>query len=313
MEILTSLEDVKFNKKTAVALGNFDGVHVGHRRILEDAVRIARENDMLAVCFTFSVHPKEVMDDGIRFISTEEDKMRMLSEIGIDATVSIPFDEKIMKTKAQDFIDDILCGTLNAGAVCCGFNYRFGDRASGDADMLREQGAKHGLRVSVHEPVEIDGETVSSTAIRELIEKGDMKRCAEYLGRPYSLSGRVSTGNSLGSRIGFPTANFKVPEMLVIPPNGVYFTNTVYKGDSYGSITNIGVKPTVGTYDKSVETNIFGFTGRIYGECITVEFLEFRRPEKKFANVDDLRHQIAKDTEAAKAHHKITIDKAKGL
>lgn len=300
MKIFTSLDDVNFNKKTAVALGNFDGVHIGHQQILMDAVRIAHENDMISVCFTFSVHPKELIDDGIRFITTEDDKMRILSEIGIDATVSIPFDEKIMKTKAEDFIDDMLRGTLNAGAVCCGFNYRFGDRAAGDAELLSSLCETHGIRVNVHDPVEIDGETVSSTAIRELIENGDMSRCAEYLGRSYSLSGKVSTGNSLGSRIGFPTANFKVQEMLVVPPNGVYFTNAIYKGRSYRSITNIGVKPTVGKHDKSVETNIFDFGQRIYGETVIVEFLRYWRPETKFGSIDELRKQIALDIEAAR-------------
>ena len=299
MKIFTSLEEIKLNRKTVVALGNFDGIHVGHRRILEDAVGTAHRNGMLAVCFTFSVHPKEVMDNGILLISTEADKMRMLEETGIDVVVNIPFDEKIMKTRPIDFIDGILIGTLNAGAVCCGFNYRFGDMASGDAEFLREYGEKRGMDVYVHAPVVKYGETVSSTAVRQLIEDGKMELCEKYLGRPYSLSGTVVKGNSLGAKIGFPTANFCVPDMLVIPPDGVYITDTVIGEKTYRSVTNIGTKPTVGGTERSVETNIFDFSDKIYGDQITVMFRKWLRPEHKFEGIAELTEQIAADSEAA--------------
>ncbi|MBQ0018034.1 MAG: bifunctional riboflavin kinase/FAD synthetase [Clostridiales bacterium] len=310
MQIINSLNDIKTEERTAIALGNFDGIHVGHRAILEDAIRIAAERGLKSVCYTFSNHPfnyimnrDENDPDGIKLICTEEQKIRMLEEMGFDILVNVPFDGQMMTMRAMDFIEDVLVNGLNAAAVCVGFNYSFGARAEGKSEMLIREGLKHDIDVRVHDAVAVDGKVVSSTLIRKTIAEGDMEKVALYLGRDYAFEGIVQTGRRIGSTIGFPTANLPAPVNRALPCDGVYFGRIELRGESRRCIINMGCNPTVSDGSiKTIETHIFDYDGGdCYGEKIAVYFEHFHRPEMQFADKEELHRQIASDCEEAKA------------
>ncbi len=313
MQIIKSLENIQIKDKTVVALGNFDGVHTGHKLILEGAVEHARRNGYKALCYTFSNHPLNFFmeksghpEKCVKLICTEEEKLAMLEKLGFDIVVNVTFNEDIMSMRAMDFIHGVLFDKLNAAAVCCGFNYSFGVKAEGKIDLLKSECDKHGVEVLIKEAVQIDGVVISSTEIRRLIAEGNMELLTKYFGRPYTLSGTISHGLSLGRKIGFPTMNITAPLTMALPPNGVYYTNAIVEGKSYPAITNIGVKPTVDdTKVKSIETNIFNFHEDIYDKDAIVEFLFWERPEYKFNSIEELQAQIAKDVELAKKYHGI--------
>ena len=320
MEIYTSLDQINISEKTSVALGNFDGLHDGHRVIMEDAIRSAKEQGLRSLCFTFSNHPFNFIlqrsdddPDAVKLICTEEEKIELVRGMGFDILVNVPFDETIMKMRAHAFFEDIIIGVLNAGCVSVGFNYTYGARAEGKpGDLVRECEAA-GIGVNIHEAVTVGGRVVSSTLIREMISTGNMERTAMYLGRPYSFSGKVRHGRHLGSKNGFPTVNIPAPDRQMLPPSGVYFSRIVICGIEYKSISNIGVNPTVNQDDdhaeltskphKTIETFIFDFDKDIYGDEITVYFDHFSRGERKFRSREELFEQISRDCDQARAFH----------
>lgn len=300
----------KIDGKSVAALGNFDGLHIGHVEIIRTAVEKAHERGAFALCYTFSNHPRNMIsgsgtigDPEVKSICSEEEKLEILDRMGVDLVYNIPFNLSVMTTPPETFIRETLAATFAAVGVSCGFNYRFGSKASGDVELLKSACDKLGIETYIHDPVEIDGRIVSSTLIRDLIEKGEMETCERFLGRSYSLSGQVMTGNKIGHTLGFPTANFLADESMQLPPNGVYFSQTLIEGISYDSVTNIGVKPTVGDYAKTVETNIEGFDGDLYGKNIRVMLLKWSRPEIKFGSFDELKDRISKDKEDALRYH----------
>ncbi|MBQ6456301.1 MAG: bifunctional riboflavin kinase/FAD synthetase [Mogibacterium sp.] len=320
MEIYTSLEQLNLTDKTSVALGNFDGLHVGHRVIMEDAIRSAKENGLKSLCFTFSNHPFNFIlqrsdddPDAVKLICTEEEKIDLVRGMGFDILVNIPFDEIIMKMRAHAFFEDIIIGRLNAGCVSVGFNYTYGARAEGRPEDLVRECSEAGIGVNIHEAVTVGGRVVSSTLIREMISTGNMERTALYLGRPYAFSGTVAHGKNLGAKNGFPTVNIPAPERQMLPPSGVYFSRTVLNGNEYKSISNIGVNPTVNQEidhaelkvkaRKTIETFIFDFDDDIYGDDVTVYFDHFSRGERKFRSKEELFEQISRDCEQARAYH----------
>lgn len=300
-------------EKTSVALGNFDGLHVGHRGIMEDAISSAKRSGLSSLCFTFSNHPFNFIlrrddsdPDALRLICSESEKIRLIEEMGFDILVNVPFDEHIMTMKAGDFFTEIILDRLNAGCVSAGFNYSYGARAGGNADTLRDACRDAGIDVNIHEAVRMDGKTVSSTLIREMIGKGEMELTAKYLGRPYAFRGTVSHGNRIGSEMGIPTVNIAAPSDIMLPPNGVYFSRILIDGTEHRSVSNIGMKPTVGSDSMTIETNVFDFEGDLYGKEITVYFDHFSRPERRFASREELFGQIARDCENALEYHRKT-------
>ncbi|WP_287587978.1 bifunctional riboflavin kinase/FAD synthetase [Mogibacterium sp.] len=311
MKVYKSLADINIEFATAVALGNFDGVHIGHQQILDAAVDLAGKLGAVPACFTFSNHPRELfagdaeLRDKILFISGDEEKLQLLEQAGIQVVFDVPFDEFTMNMSPEVFIKEILCDKLNAKGVSCGFNYRFGARASGDEKLLSQLGVGYGYETRVIRPVKVGGEVVSSTYIRCAVEAGDLVKANEALGRPFSISGIVVQGNHIGSAIGFPTANVRLSKRKVAPLNGVYFTRTTIGGKSYCSISNVGTKPTIGEYEKSVETNIFGIDHDLYGQSVKIEFLQLLRPEIKFDSIEQLAVQIADDIKSARRFHGI--------
>lgn len=305
MKLFNTLDEIRDNEPCTLALGNFDGVHKGHQALVGKTVKTAKKLGIKSAVFTFSNHPKSMIGGGREFknIAYSEEKEALIEAMGADYIFNIEFNEKIMTMAPEAFIQELLIDRFKAAEVFCGFNYRFGYKAGGNVTLLRKEGKRLGFKVNVIEPVTIDGEVVSSTLIRSLIKSGEVDECAKYLGRNYDIGGEVVVGNRLGKSIGFPTSNIMIDENMVTPPNGVYITYCIYNGKKYPSVTNVGVKPTVGTYKKNVETHIFNFNKELYGKHIKVEFLKMTRDEVKFNSIEELSAQIARDCEEAKEYH----------
>ena len=313
MIIINSLDQLNLKKKTSVALGNFDGIHIGHREIFRAALEAANEQDLDSLCFTFANHPFNFIlrrDDGdpdaVKLICTEEEKTELIEKMGFDILVNVPFDEYIMTMQAHDFFETVIKTKLNAGYVSVGFNYTYGARAMGKPDTLCSECEASGIGVSVHDPVMSDGEVVSSTLIREMISTGNMEMTAKLLGRPYSFTGTVRHGKRLGTRMGIPTINIPAPERQMLPPNGVYFSRIFIDGTEYNSVSNIGINPTVneGTVQKTIETNIFDYNDDAYGKEVMVCFDHFSRGERKFRDKEELFAQISRDCQNALDYRK---------
>lgn len=313
MEIYNSLDQLDLKQKTAVALGNFDGIHIGHREIFRAALEAAEKGGLRSLCFTFSNHPFNFIlrrddsdPDAVKLICTEEEKIALIEEMGFDILVNVPFDETIMTMQAHDFFEVIVKEKLNAGFVSVGFNYTYGARAMGRPDTLRAECEAAGMGLSVHDAVVVDGDVVSSTLIREMISTGNMEMTARLLGRPYSFAGTVKHGKKLGSSMGIPTINIPAPARQMLPPNGVYFSRITIEGATYDSVSNIGFNPTVSDdmKRKTIETNIFDYDDDAYGKDVIVYFDHFSRGERKFRDKEELFAQIARDCENARNYRK---------
>lgn len=305
MKIFNTLDSIQNIEPCTLALGNFDGIHMGHQKLISKAVETSHKHNIKSAVFTFSNHPKNLIPGGkeVKSIIYQEEKAALIEAMGVDYLFNIEFTNEIMTMAPVDFVEKLILDKFKAAETFCGFNYRFGYKAGGNVRLLRDLGKKRGFKVNVIEPVIIDGEVVSSTLIRGLIKSGDVDDCYKYLGRNYDIGGEVVVGNRLGKSIGFPTSNITIDENMITPPNGVYITYCNYNGNKYPSITNVGVKPTIGTYKKNMETHIFNFNKELYGKHIKVEFLKMTRDEVKFGSIEELSAQIARDCEEAKKYH----------
>jgi riboflavin kinase / FMN adenylyltransferase len=305
MIIFRDLAEIKGIEKTAVALGNFDGIHKGHQALITRAVDIAREKGIKSAVFTFSNHPRNVLsgENTVKNIIYEDEKIEILEQMGVDYLFTLDFG-KLMNQTPEEFVKDMLVDTFCASAAVCGFNFTYGRKAAGTAETLLSEKDRYGIDVYVVDPVTVGGEVVSSTLIREKISTGEVSAVQALLGRPYTMRGEIRHGNEIGRTMGFPTCNIVIDETMVTPTNGVYVTRAHVRGRLYDSVTNVGNKPTVGTYAKNIETNIFDFHEDVYGETMTVEFLEKIRDERKFASLDELKEQISSDKAYAISFHK---------
>ena len=306
MIIFNSIEEIKNIENTVVALGNFDGVHKGHQQIIARTVKSAEAAGLKSAVFTFSNHTSTLLANVpyVKNILYAEEKAAIIESMGIDYLFNIPFTYEILRMSPEAFIEEILVNKFKIKEAYCGFNFTFGYKASGTPEVLIHEGLKHGFGIHVQEPYIIDDVIVSSTYIRKLIEDGEMEKCTKFMGRMYAIGGEVVVGNKLGRTIGFPTSNIMIDEGMATPPNGVYITYCIYNGIKYPSVTNVGVKPTIGRYKKNVETHIFNFDKELYGKNIKVEFVKRTRKEKKFENVKALSNQIKSDCIMAKAYHR---------
>lgn len=305
MIVFNYAEDIVNTEPVAVALGNFDGIHLGHRALIDEAVRTAKQKGIRSAVFTFSEHPRNVMAGRIviKNIIYDDEKIELLEKAGVDYLFSLPFDEKMRTQTPESFVRDLLVGRFRADTAICGFNFTYGHRAVGTAETLKAAGQHYGFDVVVIPSVEVEGDVVSSTLIRSCISEGDIRRASELLGRSYSIRGTVIHGQKLGRTIGFPTCNITVDESMVTPANGVYITNCRLDGVRYCSVTNVGNKPTVGRFEKNIETNILNFSGDAYGKIIEVEFIKQIRVEKKFSGLEELKEQIRDDIRVAAGYH----------
>ena len=299
MKILKDiLEGHEKLKKSYVALGTFDGVHMGHRALISEAVKKAKENNGISVVFTFLNHPMEVIrpDRVPKMINTIDEKLYLLEEMGVDYVVLQTFNKKFAEYSKQEFIDKILIESLGVKEIFVGFNYTFGDMGSGNVEYLKDISSKKDFIVNVVSPVECEGEVVSSTRIRKLILEGNLDLANKLLVRPFLISEIVEHGKKNGRILGFPTANLKIVNK-VYPPFGVFGGETKIEGNEklYPSVINIGRNPTLKPGELSVETHILDFHESIYGKRIYVSVEKFLRVEKKFASMEELKQGIQDD------------------
>jgi len=306
MEVIIGADKRKFaHKSTAVGLGNFDGLHVGHMVLVNTLINEARLNKLKSVIYTFTKHPENILRKKLftPLLTTVGKKIQILSETALNYLIFDEFDETFSRMKPENFVKEVLLDRLGAGLVVAGFDYRFGYMGQGDIKLLKEFGKKYNFKVVVIPPIKIDNEKASSTIIRKFVAQGDMENVFRFLGRPYSITGEVLDGKRVGRKIGFPTANLVPEDYLIMPRNGVYITKTLYNGELYNSLTNVGRNPTFGSGGKtSVETHILDFDQDIYKSSIEVFFLKKLRDEKKFKNADELAEQISKDINAARQY-----------
>ena len=280
-------------QKQILALGFFDGVHLGHQALLKTCRELADSLGLLAGAVTFDSHPLALLDGKApALINTPFDRQKLLTQYGMDRVIVLPFDGQMMHTPWQIFLANLLEQHHAAGFVC-GDDFRFGDKGQGTAALLKRVCEERGIPCVVVPQQSLDGIRVSSTHIRRLIEEGNMEEAVRFLGHPHMLSGEVVHGRQLGRTIGIPTANLLLPEGVVVPKFGVY----ACKVGAHMAVTNVGNRPTVGGQHTTVEPWILDFEGDLYGKTVTVEFYSFLRPEQKFPSLEALRREIEKNEE----------------
>ncbi len=283
---------------TAVALGQFDALHAGHRDIICDVVEYARRNGLKSVVYMFENAPSDVVSGRNTLkVNTLEKRFEIIKEFGADIVIARRFDEELMKLSCNEFIECYICNMLNAKYITVGYNYSFGNKGEGSAETLASKCSLRGIKVNIVPEVKLGGVSVSSTIIRARISLGDVEDAAQLMGRRFSLKGKVTEGNKIGRELGFPTANMEIPRGMLLPKFGVYETRTRINGEVYPSVTNIGGKPTVDKDYFCIETHICAEVGDIYGEIIEVEFCRFLREIVRFDSLECLAKQLIKDRE----------------
>ncbi|MEX2579236.1 MAG: bifunctional riboflavin kinase/FAD synthetase [Verrucomicrobiales bacterium] len=289
-----------------LAIGVFDGVHLGHRAVIEAAKQSAAETGGSVVVVTFDPHPIEVLSprNAPRLLTASRHKLLILNRrLGVERVLVVPFDRDFAEQTGEQFVLSLIAAAPEPGIarICVGEHWKFGNARSGDIELLRRLGGEHGFAVTGVETVEAEGLRVSSTRIREAIGAGDFAIARSLLGREYTVYGTVIEGRKLGRTIGFPTANLTV-HCEQLPPTGVYAVRATGAGDSWDGVGNLGYRPTVegGKVKRLLEVHLFGLEHEIYGEEIEVEFVEFIRTERKFAGTVELKQQIERDVEAAR-------------
>lgn len=298
MEVIRQTGSVPF-KKTAVALGNFDGLHTAHMTIMRSCLEYAHSHSLAAGVLLFSEHTLKVISNAeVKILTPERQKLRILEKSGMDFVYIRDFDKEFMQLEPEEFVKKLV-SVLNASAVCVGYDYRFGYKAKGDTVLLKELGKKYGFEVIVISEIDFEGKAVKSTFIRQLIRDGNVERAAALLGRPFSLEGRVARGFQNGTKMGIPTANVDYDMNMILPMNGVYAGYTYAEGKKYKSVINVGSNPTFNADKITVESHILGFDGDIYDKTIKVEFIKRLRGDIKFDGMEALEKQIRADIERA--------------
>jgi len=289
------------DRPQVMAIGDFDGVHLGHRKVIGRAVELARQEALAAAVMTFHPHPREVLGspDHAQCLSPVHDKMSRFAELGVDVVYVVAFDHALSRVPPDEFVRSMLEG-LRLRAIVVGFDFTFGRGGSGRAETLLEL-CKPRTRVEIIPPFTMDGRKVSSTLIREQLAEGRVDLAARYLGAPYALKGLVERGEGRGRGIGFPTANLLLTAPYVLPRTGVYAVRASVQDVPYDGVMNIGVKPTFGERtDPTIEVHLFDFSGDLYGRTMRVELIAFLRPERKFSSAGELAAQIRRDAEEAR-------------
>lgn len=286
------------SRKVCLAIGVFDGVHLGHQQIIRQTVADARQHDALALVVTFDRHPNSIVaPDRVPLqIFSRSQKMRAIEALDVDAVLEIPFDEKFSRESGETFIRRLGRDLQHIQGICVGANFVFGHKRSGDVRLLKQLGAELHFQVHGHAAVSLDGELVSSTRIREAIQLGDLDAASQMLGRPYAICGRVLAGDKIGRTLGFPTANLDVTG-LILPPNGVYAAAAHFSGRFYRVALNIGLRPTLSKPATAlrVEAHLLDYEGDLYDAELELEVLAKLREEKRFGSPEELKRQIEQD------------------
>ena len=290
MKIIEGTTEFQIEEQTAVSLGKFDGLHLGHQLLVERILKKKKEG-LKSLIFTFDFGDRPVL-------LLPQEREELLRRRGVDYLLECPFVEEISHMEAEDFVKEILVRRLHARYLAVGTDFHFGHHRKGDYRLLKRMGAEYGFEVEVVEKACWQGEEISSSRIRRELEQGNMELVGQLLGYAYSVTGEVLHGRKIGRTLGLPTINLLPEERKLLPPNGVYATRTVIAGEIFEGITNIGYKPTVGGETRrGVETYLFDLDRDLYGEILTVRFYGFERPEKKFASLEELKNRIEQDVE----------------
>ena len=284
-----------------VALGCFDGVHLGHVSVINTAKERANALEIPLCLWSFAEPPKRFYDPhNTPLLTDSKTKSRLIENLGADIYLSVKFNEQISSMTPEEFFDNILLKNLKASCVVCGFDFTFGKGRKGNKYTLQSLCEANSIEFISVPSVDVNDISVSSSKIRSCLSSGDLDTANTLLGRPYSINSKVVEGKRLGRSLGFPTINQKVGNGICLPLNGVYLTRVIFEGLSYYAITNIGTQPTVGGDEIISETHIFDFSDDLYGKEITVEFLKFIRPVKKFSSIEELKNQVLLDIKTAK-------------
>jgi len=289
MKVITDIADIKFEKPTAVALGFFDGVHLGHRAVITAAVK----SGFIPVVFTFAQHPRAFFGDAPELISDLDDRLSCFEQLGVEVAVAVKFAD-FAEMSATEFYA-VLRNKLNMSAAFYGYNYRFGKGQEGGEKLLAQWCEKDGIVHTRIEPVLFYGEPISSSRIRAAMNQGDVGSASQMMGRIITLTAQVGSGKNLGRKLGFATIN--QPMTATVRPllRGVYAAEVTLEGKIYPAVTNLGARPTVLQSEEAAETHIIGFDGDLYGTVVSVRFLKFLRSQSKFENVEQLQNQIRQD------------------
>ncbi|MPQ42419.1 bifunctional riboflavin kinase/FAD synthetase [Clostridium tarantellae] len=289
------------SKSVYVALGSFDGLHIGHLSLINKSIDLAKKNNGLSMVYTFENHPLTFInkEKAPKLLIDNKNKIKLLENLGIDIACFINFNEHVMKMNPSDFIKKLV-EQYNIKGIVVGFNYRFGYKNLGDLELLKKLSEKLDFELYVMEAMLWKYEVISSTRIRQMISNGSVEEANTLLTRPFMLSGKVIHGRKIGRTIGFPTANMEIDRNMIIPKKGVYYTNLECKGKFLKGITSVGNNPTVNGDNITIETYILDFSESIYDNEVKVYFIEYIRDEIKFNSLNDLKNQLEKDKNFAK-------------
>jgi riboflavin kinase/FMN adenylyltransferase len=304
MQILHSIPELsRFPGPLFLAIGVFDGVHRGHEAVISTSADHARVANGTPVVVTFDPHPEKVLrpQSAPHLLTATEHKVALIRKLGVAHLLIIPFDEKFARTEPEDFVQQLVSYSKPLGEICVGHQWSFGKNRRGNLDLLKKLGAHLRFAVIGIPPVTLNGQVISSTAIRRAVEKGDFAMAAAMLGRDYTILGTVTRGDNLGKKIGFPTANLSAHNEQ-FPPNGVYLAEARFDGARHPGLVNLGYRPTVSgdNTNRVLEVHLLDFNRDIYGKNLEVQFVRYLRPEKKFENLDALVRQIEADVREAR-------------
>jgi riboflavin kinase/FMN adenylyltransferase len=304
MEIIRSIEELeRLHGPLFLAIGVFDGVHRGHQAVISTSTSHARSADGTPLVVTFDPHPVKVLrpHDAPHLLTATQHKIALIRDLGVDHLLVIKFDKNFAATQPEKFVERLVAHSKPLREICVGHEWSFGKDRRGNLDLLKSLGAQFHFDVVGIPPVKVSGMAVSSTAIRQAVEKGDLATAAAMLGREYTILGTVKTGEKLGKKLGYPTANLSAHSEQ-FPPNGVYLAEAWIQGVLYHGVINLGYRPTVssGTIDRVLEIHLLDFNGEIYGEDVEVRFVRYLRPERKFENLEALVRQIDLDVRQAR-------------
>ena len=304
MQIIHDTTDFWIEEKSAVTIGKFDGIHQGHQKLL-DCILEQKKQGLQAAVFTFDPLPAVLFQTASgKGLMTRDEKRTAFLAMGIDILIEFPLTYETASIEPQDFIEEVLARRMRASYIAAGMDVSFGAKGAGNYMLLKSMASFCGYELQLIDKVRYNGREISSTYVREAVEKGDMEEAGILLGSPYSISGKVAHGKRLGRTIGMPTVNLLPKKDKLLPPDGVYYSEVWMDGRSYKGITNIGYKPTVSDgRQMGVETYIYDFDREIYGKEITVKFLKFKRPERRFGGKEELKEQMMKDMEEGMAFH----------
>ncbi len=300
MKIYKSIDKYNESKSSVVTIGTFDGIHKGHQKIFNKVINVSKQSNLSSVVLTFFPHPRIILNkyNDIKMIDTLDEKIEHLEKIGIDNLIIHPFDKKFSLLSADQFIKEYLVEKLKLKHIIIGYDHRFGKGREASVSDLKEYSSDFNFIVDEIDAQEIEKIAISSTKIRNSINQGDLETTKKYLGRFFSLTGKVIKGDGLGKQIDYPTANLLIEEdYKIIPKDGVYYIRTRIDNKLYNGMMNIGHRPTIGNKAKSIEVNLFNFDRDIYDKIISIDVVVKIRDEKKFSSINALKAQLSKDEE----------------